>query len=104
MVAYDSIYGAPPAAPKRSRAADKISSFLGRKPKDAGLGPIAPAPDYALTPDQHGKITLAGKKIPLAVALLGVGVAAVLLVNPRTRGPVIAAATTAWGFFGKKTA
>lgn len=104
MVAYDSLYGAPPAAPGRARAADRISSFLGRKPQDAGPGPIAPAPDYALTPDQHGKITLAGKKLPLALALLGVGVAAVLLVNRRTRGPVIAAATTAWGFFGKKTA
>ena len=104
MVAYDSIYGAPPAAPKRSRAADKISNMLGRKAQNTGAEPVAPAPDYALTPDQHGKITLAGKKIPLGLALLGAGVAAVLLVNRRTRGPVIAAATTAWGFFGKKTA
>jgi len=104
MVAYDSLYGAPPAAAKRSRVADKISSLRGRKTPDAGPGPIAPAPDYALTPDQHGKITLAGRKIPLGLALLGAGVAAVLLVNPRTRGPVIAAATTAWGFLGGKTA
>lgn len=104
MVAYDSIYGAPPVAPKRPSAADKISNFLGRKTHGAGMNPAAPAPDYALTPDQHGKITLAGKKIPLGLALLGAGVAAVLLVNPRTRGPVIAAATTAWGFFGKKAA
>lgn len=104
MVAYDSTYGATPPAAKRSRAAGKISSLLGHKTADAGLDPVAPAPDYALTPDQHGKITLAGKKVPLGLALLGAGVAAILLINPRTRGPVIAAATTAWGFLGKKFA
>jgi hypothetical protein len=104
MVAYDSIYGATPPAAKRSRAAGKISSLLGHRTADAGPDPVAPAPDYALTPDQHGKITLAGKKVPLVLALLGAGVAAVLLINPRTRGPVIAAATTAWGFLGKKIA
>ena len=104
MVAYDSIYGAPPVAPKRPSTADKISNFLGRKTRSVSTDPSAPAPDYALTPDQQGKITLAGKKIPLGLALVGAGVAAVLLVNPRTRGPVIAAATTAWGFFGKKGA
>jgi hypothetical protein len=104
MVAYDTPYGATPPAARRSRAASKISSLLGHKTADAGLDPVAPAPDYALTPDQHGKITLAGNKVPLALAVLGAGVAAVLLINPRTRGPMIAAATQAWGFFGKKLA
>jgi len=102
MVAYDSRDGATPRVAKRSRAASKISSLLGHKTEDAGLDPVAPTPDYALTPDQHGKITLAGKTVPLVLALLGAGVAAVLLINPRTRGPMIAAATTAWGFLGKK--
>jgi len=102
MAAFDSLYGATPPAAKRSRAASRISTLLGHKTADAGLYPVAPAPDYALTPDQHGKIILAGKTVPLVLALLGAGVAAVLLINPRTRGPVIAAATTAWGFLGKK--
>jgi hypothetical protein len=101
MVAYDSAYGATPVG-KRSSAADKISNFLGRKTSDAGLDPVAPAPDYALTPDQDGKITLAGRKVPVALALLGAAVVGGLLINKRTRGPVIAAATTAWGFVGKK--
>lgn len=102
MVAYDATYGAPPAAPKRSRAVDKISNMLGRKTDAAE--PVAPAPDYTLTPDQDGKITLAGRKVPLALALLGAGVVAVLLINRRTRGPVIGAATAAWGVLGKKFA
>lgn len=102
MVAYDSPYGATPAASKRASAVSKLSGLLSSKTR--APEPVAPAPDYTLTPDQHGKITLAGRKVPLALALVGAGVAAVLLVNPRTRGPVIAAATTAWGFFGKKAA
>jgi hypothetical protein len=102
MVAYDSAYGATPAPAKRS-AAEKLSSLLGRnKTADAGLDPVAPAPDYALTPDEDGKITLAGRKVPVALALIGAGVIGALLINRRTRGPVIAAATTAWGFVGKK--
>jgi len=102
MVAYDSAYGAKPAPAKRS-AADKISDFLGRnKTSDAGLDPVAPAPDYALTPDEQGKITLAGHKVPVALALVGAAVVGALLINKRTRGPVITAATTAWGFVGKK--
>jgi len=101
MVAYDSAYGATPPVGKRS-AADKISSFLGRKTSDAGLDPVAPAPDYALTPDEDGKITLAGRKVPVALALVGAVVVGGLLINRRTRGPMIAAATTAWGFFGNK--
>ena len=102
MVAYDSAYGATPASPKRS-AADKISDFLGRKTSDAGLDPVAPpAVDYALTPDEDGKITLAGRKVPVALALVGAAVIGALLISRRTRGPVIAAATTAWGFLGKK--
>jgi hypothetical protein len=102
MVAYDSAYGATPPTGKRSSAADKISNFLGRKTSDAGLDPVAPAPDYALTPDEDGKITLAGRKVPVALALIGAAIVGGLLINKRTRGPVIAAATTAWGFLGKK--
>jgi hypothetical protein len=103
MVAYDSAYGATPPAGKRSSAADKISNFLGRKTSDAGLDPVAPpAVDYALTPDENGKITLAGRKVPVALALIGAAVVGGLLINKRTRGPVIAGATTAWGFLGKK--
>lgn len=102
MVAYDTPYDATSAGTKRAGAVSKLSALLGsRKPSPE---PVAPAPDYALTPDQHGKITLAGHKVPLALALVGAGVAAVLLVNPRTRGPVIAAATTAWGFLARKPA
>jgi hypothetical protein len=102
MVAYDSAYGATPASPKRS-AADKLSDFLGRnKTADASADPVAPAIDYALTPDENGKITLAGRKVPVALAIIGAGVVGALLINRRTRGPVIAAATTAWSFLGKK--
>ena len=100
MVAYDTPLNIP--ASKRSRAAARLSDMLGRKTETSLPEPVAPAPDYALTPDQHGRITLAGKKVPLALALIGAGVLAVLLVNRRTRGPVLAAATTAWGFLGKK--
>lgn len=103
MVAYDSTYGATPAASKRATAANKLSSLLGRnKTADAGLDPVAPAPDYALTPDENGKITLAGRKVPFALALIGAGVVGALLINKRTRGPMLAAATTAWSFVGKK--
>lgn len=103
MVAYDSAYGATPPTGKRSSAADKISNFLGRKTSDAGLDPVAPpAVDYALTPDEDGKITLAGRKAPVALALIGAVVVGGLLINRRTRGPMIAAATTAWSFLGKK--
>ncbi|MDI1364633.1 MAG: hypothetical protein PSX79_07165 [bacterium] len=99
MVAYDATYGAPPAAPKPSRAAGRLSQMFGRK---AGVAePVAPAPDYVLTPDEDGKITLAGYKIPVAVALVGAGVVAALLINRRTRGPVLATAATAWGALGK---
>ncbi len=105
MVTYDSAYGATPAAAKRSRAAQKLDGLLGRnKTSDAGLDPVAPPADYALTPDQNGKITLAGRKIPIALAIVGAGVAAALLINKRTRGPMIAAATTAWGVLGRKAA
>lgn len=108
MVAYDSAYGATSAAGKRTSAVDKLSGLLGRnktpdnKTGYAGLDPVAPIPDYALTPDENGKITLAGRKVPVALALIGAGVLGALLINRRTRGPVLAAATTAWGFVGKK--
>lgn len=104
MAAYDASYGTPAQARQGllSGLSDKVSGLFSKTPAD----PYAPTPaaDYALTPDAQGKITLAGRKVPLAVALLGAGVVAALLVNRRTRAPVIAAATTAWGFFGKKLA
>jgi len=106
MVAYDASHGTPAAA--RQSLGDKITDLFSRKaPTPApGLAPEtgAPAADYVLTPDAHGRITLAGKQVPIALALLGVGVAAFLLINRRTRGPALAAATTAWGVFGKKAA
>ena len=68
---------------------------------DASYGTPA---DYALTPDADGKVTLAGYKVPVAAAVLGAGVVAALLINRRTRGPAIAAATTAWSFLGSKLA
>ena len=102
MAAYDASYGSPATARQGllSSLSDKLSGLFNKAPAD----PYAPAPpaDYALTPDAQGKITLAGKKVPLAIALLGAGVAAALLVNRRTRGPAIAAATTAWSFLGSK--
>ena len=108
MVAYDASYGTPAAA--RQSLGDKITDLFSRKAAapDAGPGLVpetaAPAPDYVLTPDARGRITLAGRSVPIALALLGVGVAAFLLINRRTRGPMLAAATTAWGVFGKKAA
>ncbi|MBU4434611.1 MAG: hypothetical protein KKC14_09380 [Alphaproteobacteria bacterium] len=99
MVAHDAPYGAPPAAPKPSGAPGRLSQMFGRKAEVAE--PVAPAPDYVLTPDADGKITLAGYKIPVALALLGAGVVAALLIHPRTRGPVLATAATAWGAVGK---
>jgi len=104
MVAYDASYGTPAQARqgRLSSLSDKISGLFNKTPAD----PYAPAPpaDYALTPDAEGKITLAGKKVPLALALVGAGVVAALLINRRTRAPAIAAATTAWSFFGSKLA
>ena len=38
----------------------------------------------------------------MALAVLGAGAVAVLLLNRRTRGPAVAAATTAWSFLGSK--
>jgi len=103
MAAYDASYGTPAAARQGLLAnlSDKLSGLLGHK---AAPTPYAPAPptDYALTPDAEGKITLAGRKVPLALALLGAGVVAALLINRRTRAPAIAAATTAWTFLGNK--
>lgn len=102
MVAYDASYGAPPAAPKPSRAPGRPSKLFGRKAEvPESPEPIAPAPDYVLTPDADGRITMAGYKVPVALALLGAGVVAVLLINRRTRGPLLASAATAWGAVGK---
>lgn len=103
MAAYDASYGTPAARPGLlSSLSDKISGLFNKAPAD----PYAAAPpaDYALTPDAQGKITLAGYKVPVAVAVIGAGVVAALLVNRRTRAPAIAAATTAWSFFGSKLA
>jgi hypothetical protein len=104
MAAYDASYGTPGSTPQGllSSLFDKISGLFGRKVEQAE--PYAPAPpaDYVLTPDAEGKVTLAGHRVPLALAVLGAGVVAVLLINRRTRGPAIAAATTAWSFFGSR--
>ena len=106
MVAYDASYGTPAQARQGllSSLSDKVSGLFGHKAAPAD--PTAPAPpaDYALTPDAEGKVTLAGYKVPVALAVLGAGVVAVLLINRRTRAPAIAAATTAWTFFGSKLA
>jgi hypothetical protein len=109
MVAYDASYGTPAQARQGllSSLSDKISGLFGKSPSsNDGADPYAPAPpaDYALTPDADGKVTLAGYKVPVALAVLGAGVVAVLLINRRTRAPAIAAATTAWSFFGSKLA
>ena len=107
MVACDPSHGTPAA---RHSLGGKITDLFTRKPATPaatpGLAPetAAPAADYVLPPDAQGRITLAGKQMPIALALLGVGVAAFLLINRRTRGPALAAATTAWGVFGKKAA
>jgi hypothetical protein len=102
MAAYEASYGNPAQARQGllSSLSDKVSGLFNKAPIDPG----APAPpaDYALTPDAEGKVTLAGYKVPVAVAVIGAGAVAALLLNRRTRGPAIAAATTAWGFLGSK--
>ncbi|CAN7236460.1 hypothetical protein [Caulobacter sp. LjRoot300] len=104
MAAYDASYGTPAQARQGllSTLSDKVSGLINKAPAD----PYAPTPpaDYALTPDAQGKVTLAGYKVPVAIAVLGAGVVAALLINRRTRAPAIAAATTAWSFFGSKLA
>ena len=106
MATYDASYGSPAASQPSllSSLSEKLAGLFGHKADPAD--PYAPAPpvDYALTPDAEGKITLAGYKVPVAVAVLGAAVVAGLLVNRRTRGPAIAAATTAWSFMGSKLA
>jgi hypothetical protein len=107
MAAYDASYGTPAAARQGllSTLSDKVTGLFGKTaPTAYGTDPYAPAPpaDYALRPDAQGKITLAGRKVPVALAVLGAGAVAVLLLNRRTRGPAIAAATTAWSFLGSK--
>jgi hypothetical protein len=104
MAAYDASYGTPAAARQGllSSLSDKVSGLFHKAPADP-YAAAAPA-DYVLKPDAEGKITLAGKKVPLALAVLGAGAVAVLLINRRTRAPAIAAATTAWSFFGSKLA
>ena len=106
MAAYDASYGTP-AAPQSgllSSLSDKLSGLFGHKAAATPTDPYAPAPavDYALTPDAEGKITLAGYKVPVALAVVGAVAVGALLVNRRTRGPALAAATTAWSFLGKK--
>jgi hypothetical protein len=104
MAAYDASHGTPAAARQGllSTLSDKVSGLFDKTAAD----PYAPTPpaDYALTPDAQGKVTLAGYKVPVAIAVLGAGVVAALLINRRTRAPAIAAATTAWSFFGSKLA
>lgn len=102
MAAYDASYGTPAAARQGllSSLSDKVSSLFQRAPADPYA--VQPPADYALKPDAQGKITLAGRKVPLALAVLGAGVVAGLLINRRTRGPALAAATTAWTFLGSK--
>jgi hypothetical protein len=110
MAAYDASYGTPAAARQGvlSSLSDKLSGLFNKaSSSQSGTDPYAPAAppaDYALTPDADGKVTLAGYKVPVAVAVLGAGVVAALLINRRTRAPAIAAATTAWSFFGSKLA
>lgn len=110
MAAYDASYGSPATARQGllSSLSDKLSGLFGKTPAPTAAygAPYAPAPpvDYALTPDADGKVTLAGYKVPVAVAVVGAGVVAALLINRRTRGPAIAAATTAWSFLGSKLA
>ena len=104
MVAYEASYSSPAAARQGllSSLSDKLSGLFSKTPADPYA--VGPPADYALTPDADGKVTLAGYKVPVAIAVLGAGVVAALLINRRTRGPAIAAATTAWGFLGSKLA
>jgi hypothetical protein len=106
MAAYDASYGTPAGTQPGllSSLSEKLSSLFGRKADPADPYAAAPLADYALTPDAEGKITLAGYKVPVAVAVVGAGVVAALLINRRTRAPAIAAATTAWSFLGSKLA
>jgi hypothetical protein len=111
MAAYDASYGTPATARQGllSSLSDKLSGLFQKPPSsNNGADPYAatPAPpaDYALTPDAEGRVTLAGYKVPVAVAVIGAGLVAALLINRRTRAPAIAAATTAWSFFGSKLA
>jgi hypothetical protein len=105
MATYDASYGTSATARQGllSSLSDKLSGLFQEK---ALTGPIptpsSPPADYALKPDAQGKITLAGYKVPLAVAVVGAGVVGALLINRRTRGPALAAATTAWTFLGSK--
>ncbi len=103
MAAYDASYGTPAQARQGllSSLADKVSGLFH---KTADPYAVQPPADYALKPDAEGKITLAGKKVPLALALVGAGAVAALLINRRTRGPTLAVATTAWGFLGSQAA
>lgn len=104
MAVYEATYASPATARQGllSSLSEKLSGLFQKTP--ASADPYAPAPpaDYALTPDAEGKVTLAGYKVPVAVAVIGAGVIAGLLLNRRTRGPAIAAATTAWGFLGSQ--
>ncbi|MBC7669560.1 hypothetical protein [Caulobacter sp. DWR2-3-1b2] len=106
MAAYDASYGKPAASSGLfSSLSDKLSGLFGSKAAPAfSTDPNAPAPpvDYALTPDAQGKITLAGYKVPVALAVVGAVAVGALLINRRTRAPAIAAAATAWSFLGKK--
>jgi hypothetical protein len=106
MAAYDASYGTPAAARQGllSSLSDKLSGLFHKPVADPYAATPAPPADYALTPDAEGKITLAGYKVPVAIAVVGAGVVAALLINRRTRAPAIAAATTAWSFFGSKLA
>jgi hypothetical protein len=108
MAAYEASYGSPATARQGllSSLSDKLSGLFHKAPQTPGADLHAPVPpaDYALTPDAEGKVTLAGYKIPVLVAVLGAGVVAALLINRRTRAPAIAAATTAWSFLGSKLA
>jgi hypothetical protein len=105
MAAYDASYGTPATARQGllSSLSDKLSGLFHKAEADP-YAPAAPPADYALTPDAEGKVTLAGYKVPVALAVVGAGVAAALLINRRTRAPAIAAATTAWSFLGSKLA
>jgi hypothetical protein len=104
MATYDASYGTPAAARQGLLAnlSDKVSGLLGHKAAPTNSYAPAPPADYALRPDAEGKITLAGRKVPIALALVGAGVVAALLINRRTRAPAIAAATTAWTFLGSQ--
>jgi len=110
MAAYDASYGKPANASTGllSSLGDKLSGLFGQKTASQAYpnDPNAPVPpvDYVLTPDAEGKITVAGYKVPVALAVVGAVAVGALLINRRTRAPAIAAATTAWSFLGSKLA